>query len=275
MLAEHHPSLFWSLVIYSAKHAQDASLQEDLIEICPEKVDWSHLFQQGRQRRQAPHHADARCSELDQLVHGSKEDWLVAKALLKWYRAIFVNDTNNSLHVFNSCIDPLKERKSKLGANDLEIQVAMEEIISASFVSQSSFGWSVLNSCCLVLQGKKSQLGANERKLQVAMEHVTSARAGVCLLTTESLLKSEDAEEEANNPSLEKDEVTFWHALVFTLVFPDHSNTSPTSEKPCPSKMLAEIGENFGKFDLKVHMAEGIEFALHNVEHAHTELKII
>ena len=74
MLAEHHPSLFWSLVIYSAKHAEDASLQADLIEICPEKVDWSHLFQQGRQRRQAPHHADFRCSELDQLAHGSKEE---------------------------------------------------------------------------------------------------------------------------------------------------------------------------------------------------------
>jgi len=275
MLAEHHPSLFWSLVTYSAKHAEVASLQDALIEICPEKMDWSHLLQQGRQRRQAPQHGDCRCSELDQLAHGSKEDWIVSNVLLQYYRAIFVNDTNNPLHVFNSCLHPLEERKSKLGANDLKIQVAMGKIISASVGNETDSAWSVLNSCCLVLHETKSQLRANKRALQVAMEHVTSARAGVCLFTTQSLLEFEVAKEKANYLSLEKPEVTWWHALVFTLVFPDHSDTGPASENPCPSKMLAKIGAKFSKFDSEKHMAEVVEFALHNVESAHTELKTV
>ena len=107
------------------------------------------------------------------------------------------------------------------------------------------------------------------------MEHVTSARAGVCLFTTQSLLEFEVAKEKANYPSLEKPEVTWWHALVFTLVFPDHSDTGPASENPCPSKMLAKIGAKFSKFDSEKHMAEVVEFALHNVESAHTELKTV
>jgi hypothetical protein len=39
--------------------------------------------------------------------------------------------------------------------------------------------------------------------------------------------------------------------------------------------MLAKIGTEFSKFDSEKHMAEVVEFALHNVESAHTELKTV
>ena len=220
--------------------AKNIPLETALTEIFPGEENWSHLSQQGgRQRRQAPHHADPPCNELAQLERGSSEDVCVAQELMRCYN---FSDSND---------------------------------VPSVVLNDTNSAWPVLNSCACPLNEKKSHLGKDERKLQKAMENVTGARAGVHVFMVEFLARFEFAKATTNNPSLEFIELLWWHALITLLVFSDHDATGPASAKPCRKKMLAKVGTKMCEFDFEKDMANVMEFVSWNVQEAHEDLKEI
>ena len=94
------------------------------------------------------------------------------------------------------------------------------------------------------------------------------------VLVIEFVVRFEVAKATTNNLSLEDLEVPWWHALISYLVFSDHDATGPASAKPCPKKMLAEVGTKVCEFDLENDMANLLEFVLWNVQKAHEIFKM-